>query len=186
MAWERESKPLAGVVEGGGIPEEHTRALVRFGAFRAPAALFSHLVFWADFYVFSTLAGDRVTGVYAATLQAGQTLFLFLTSLSLMFSPFVADLHHRGEHEKLDQLYKSVTRWALAATLPILLVLLVMPDQVLRIFGSGFDRGARRAADPGRGDARAGVRRHGRLHLDHDRAHGLGPRGVPRARSRST
>jgi len=129
------------VVEGGGIPEEHARALVRFGAFRAPAALFSHLVFWADFYVFSTLAGDRVTGVYAATLQAGQTLFLFLTSLSLMFSPFVADLHHRGEHEKLDQLYKSVTRWALAATLPILLVLLVMPDQVLRIFGSGFAEG---------------------------------------------
>jgi len=141
LAWERESKPLSGVVEGHGIPEEHTGALVRFGALRAPAALFSHLVFWADFYVFSTLAGDRVTGVYAATLQAGQSLFLFLTSLSLMFSPFVADLHHRGEHEKLDQLYKSVTRWALAATLPILLVLLVMPDQVLRIFGAGFAEG---------------------------------------------
>ena len=141
MAWEGESKPLTGVIEGGGIPEEHTAALMRFGAFRAPAALFSHLVFWADFYVFSTLAGDRVTGVYAATLQAGQSLFLFLTSLSLMFSPFVADLHHRGEHGKLDQLYKSVTRWALAATLPILLVLLVMPDQVLRIFGAGFTEG---------------------------------------------
>jgi O-antigen/teichoic acid export membrane protein len=141
FAWERESKPLAGSTEGGGIPEEHTGALLRFGAFRAPAALFSHLVFWADFYVFSLFASDRATGVYAATLQAAQSLFLFLTSLSLMFSPFVADLHHRGEQQKLDQLYKSVTRWALAATLPILLVLVVMPEQVLKVFGAGFAEG---------------------------------------------
>ena len=142
LAWERESNPLSGVTEGGGIPEEHTGALIRFGAFRAPAALCSHLVFWADFYVFSSLAGDRITGVYAAVLQAAQSLFLFLTSLSLMFSPFVADLHHRGEQEKLHSLYRSVTRWALAATLPILLVLLLMPGLVLRVFGPGFAVGA--------------------------------------------
>jgi O-antigen/teichoic acid export membrane protein len=141
-AWERESRPLTGITDEGGIPEEHAGALIRFGAFRAPAALFSHLVFWADFYVLSLFAGDRATGIYAAALQAGQSLFLFLTSLSLMFSPFVADLHHRGEHEKLDQLYKSVTRWALAATLPILLVLIVLPDSVLRVFGSGFEEGS--------------------------------------------
>jgi len=142
LAWERESRTLAGVTEGGQIPEERTGALIRFGAFRAPAALCSHLVFWADLYVFSTLAGDEITGVYAATLLAAQTLFLFLTSLSLMFSPFVADLHHRGERDTLDSLYKSVTRWTLAATLPVLLVLLVMPDLVMRVFGSGFVAGA--------------------------------------------
>ncbi len=142
VAWERESRPLTLQTEGSAIAEERTGALLRFGAFRAPAALFSHLVFWADFYVFSTLAGDSITGVYAATLQASQSLFLFLTSLSLMFSPFVADLHHRGERATLDSLYKSVTRWALAATLPILLVLLVMPDLVMRVFGDGFAVGS--------------------------------------------
>jgi O-antigen/teichoic acid export membrane protein len=142
LAWERESRPLTGSTDAGRIPEEGTGALIRFGAFRAPAALCSHLVFWADLYVFSTLAGDRITGVYAATLLAAQTLFLFLTSLSLMFSPFVADLHHRGQHDTLDSLYKSVTRWTLAATIPILLVLLVMPDLVMRVFGPGFVAGA--------------------------------------------
>jgi O-antigen/teichoic acid export membrane protein len=59
-----------------------------------------------------------------------------------MFSPFVADLHHRGERGTLDTLYKSVTRWALAATLPILLVLVVMPDLVMRVFGEGFVAGS--------------------------------------------
>ena len=140
-AWERESARLTARTEGGGIAEEHTGALTRFGAFRAPAALFAHLVFWTDFYVLSTLATDRTTGIYAAVLQAGQSLFLFLTSLSLMFSPFVADLHHRGERDRLDGLYKSVTRWTLAATIPVLLVLAILPGPVLRIFGGDFVEG---------------------------------------------
>ena len=74
-------------------------------------------------------------------LRAGQALFLFLTSVSLTFSPFVADLHHRGEQQKLDALYKQVTRWTLAATIPVLLVLAVMPGPVLRIFGAEFVQG---------------------------------------------
>jgi O-antigen/teichoic acid export membrane protein len=69
-------------------------------------------------------------------------LFLFLTSVSLTFSPFVADLHHRGERDRLDALYKQVTRWTLAATIPVLLVLAILPEQVLRIFGADFTGGA--------------------------------------------
>ena len=80
--------------------------------------------------------------MYGAVLRAGQALFLFLTSVSLTFSPFVADLHHRGEREQLDRLYKNVTRWTLAATVPVLLVLGILPEETLRIFGDEFRTGA--------------------------------------------
>jgi O-antigen/teichoic acid export membrane protein len=69
-------------------------------------------------------------------------VFLFLTSVSLTFSPFVADLHHRGERDRLDALYKNVTRWTFAATIPVLLVLLFLPAETLRIFGREFVVGA--------------------------------------------
>jgi O-antigen/teichoic acid export membrane protein len=59
-----------------------------------------------------------------------------------MFSPFVADLHARGEGEKLDRLYKWLTRWTLAATLPIFIVLAVAPGSALRLFGAEFGAGA--------------------------------------------
>jgi O-antigen/teichoic acid export membrane protein len=110
--------------------------------------LFSQLIFWTDLFVLSILmsgqgaAGEAQVGVYSAVLRTGQALFLFLTSVSLTFSPFVADLHHRGERAKLDDLYKQVTRWTLAATIPVLLVLAVMPGEVLRIYGPGFVTGA--------------------------------------------
>ena len=147
--WEREQRrlPARGGVDGG-IAEEHAGALVRFGAMRAPATLFSQLIFWTDLFVLSVLWSDRGSagasqvGVYGAVLRAGQALFLFLTSVSLTFSPFVADLHHRGERERLDGLYKNVTRWTLAATIPVLLVLGILPEETLRIFGPEFTSGA--------------------------------------------
>ncbi len=145
--WEKQQARFPDAATGEGIPEESVGALVRFGALRAPATLFSQLLFWTDFFVLSLLwsgegaAGASLSGVYGAVLRAGQSLFLFLTSVSLTFSPFVADLHHRGERERLDELYKQVTRWTLAATIPVLVVLAILPGQVLRIFGAEFVEG---------------------------------------------
>ncbi|MEX2275187.1 MAG: flippase [Actinomycetota bacterium] len=145
--WQKQSRGFVQVPTGKGIPEEETRSLLRFGALRAPATLFSQLIFWTDFFVLSALSGGQgavsaaQVGIYGAALRAAQSLFLFLTSVSLTFSPFVADLHHRGEHDKLDGLYKSVTRWTLAATIPVLLVLAILPGPVLHIFGADFTQG---------------------------------------------
>jgi O-antigen/teichoic acid export membrane protein len=145
--WEKEQRGFPIAAPGTGIAEEHTGALLRFGALRAPATLFSQLTFWTDFFVLSALmsplgrAGAAEVGIYGAVLRAGQSLFLFLTSVSLTFSPFIADLHHRGERDHLDALYKQVTRWTLTATVPVLLALAILPGQVLRIFGQDFSGG---------------------------------------------
>lgn len=147
FGWEKESRRFPHELTGDGIREEATGSLLRFGALRAPATLFSQLIFWTDFFVLSVLmssSGDEgaaEVGIYGAVLRAGQSLFLFLTSVSLTFSPFVADLHHRGQRERLDSLYKQVTRWTLAATIPVLLLLAIAPGPVLRIFGPDFVQG---------------------------------------------
>jgi O-antigen/teichoic acid export membrane protein len=115
--------------------------LLRFAGPRAPAALFSQLLFWTDLFVVTHFVTDTQVGVYSAALRAGQILVLFLTSVNLMFSPFVADLHARGERDRLDRLYKTLTRWTLAATLPAFLLIAVAPSAILKLFGSGFEGG---------------------------------------------
>ena len=135
--WRRESKGWgAAPMEPGAMGK-----LFRYAGPRAPAALFSQLLFWTDLFVLTRYATDTDVGVYSAALRAGQVIVLFLTSVSLMFSPFVADLHNRGETERLDGLFKSLTRWTLAATMPVFLLLLVAPGAALRIFGSEFSGG---------------------------------------------
>jgi O-antigen/teichoic acid export membrane protein len=140
-AWERETRGFETRTDTGGIPEERTAALMKFGAYRAPATLFAQLLFWIDTFVLAAYRPSGQVGIYGATVRTGQSLLLFLTSLSLVFSPFVADLHHRGEHDKLDALYKNVTRWGLATTLPILLALAILPGTIMRVYGPKFVAG---------------------------------------------
>lgn len=135
--------------ESGRFPEQlpaepgEASALVRYGAPRAPAALLSQALFYTDLFVLSIKlrAGDPTLSVYAASVRVSQALVLFLTAVSYMFSPFVADLHERGEQERLNDLFKSITRWTLALTVPLLLLFMIAPGAVLRLFGSEYDTG---------------------------------------------
>jgi O-antigen/teichoic acid export membrane protein len=137
LAWRKESRAWpADPMESGDMSR-----LLRYAGPRAPAALFSQLLFWTDLFVVARYVSDADVDVYSAALRAGQVMVLFLTSVSLMFSPFVADLHNRGETKRLDGLFKSLTRWTIAATLPAFLLLVIAPAEALRIFGSDFSRG---------------------------------------------
>jgi O-antigen/teichoic acid export membrane protein len=137
FVWVRETAPFPR------MPAEpnEVRELVRYGAPRAPAALLSQLLFWTDYFVLSRFASQEELGVYAAAVRVAQALMLFLIAVNYMFSPFVADLHARGDRDRLDGLYKALTRWMLAGTIPLLLLLLIAPGPVLQVFGSTFGSG---------------------------------------------
>jgi O-antigen/teichoic acid export membrane protein len=106
--------------------------------------LLSQALFYADLFVLSHYlsANDPDLSVYAASVRVAQALVLFLTAVSYMFSPFVADLHERGERETLNGLFKTITRWTLAGTIPLLLLFLIAPSPVLALFGSTYDTGS--------------------------------------------
>ena len=120
-----------------------TKALVRYGAPRAPAALLSQALFYTDLAVLSHYYPDSPdVSVYAAAIRVAQALVLFLTAVSYMFSPFVADLYERGLIDRLNALFKRITRWTLGGTIPLLLLFLVAPSSVLKVFGGSFDTGS--------------------------------------------
>jgi len=134
--WDREAHRF--------VPEpvdpDETRTLIRYGAPRAPAALLSQALFWVDYFVASVFVGrgdvtSAELGVYSASVRVALALVLFLTAVSYVFSPFVADLHARGERERLDTLFKAITRWTIAGTIPILLLMLIAPGAILQVFG---------------------------------------------------
>ncbi|MDQ4004932.1 MAG: oligosaccharide flippase family protein [Actinomycetota bacterium] len=135
--WRRETRGFGSEPAAAG----EVRDLLRYGVPRAPAALFSQLLFWTDLFVLARFEDAFETGIYAAAARAAQVILLFIISVSLMFSPFVADLHARGERDKLDRLFKQLTRWTMAATLPLFVLLAVAPASALRLFGAEFGEG---------------------------------------------
>jgi O-antigen/teichoic acid export membrane protein len=138
VSWRSATEGFAGeAAEAGEAP-----ALIRYGAPRAPAALLSQALFYTDLAVLSHYLGDdpRVS-VYAASIRVAQALVLFLTAVSYMFSPFVADLYERHLRDRLNALFKQVTRWTLGGTIPLLLLFLIAPAAVLKVFGGSYDTG---------------------------------------------
>lgn len=121
-------------------PDE-TRSLLRYGAPRAPAALLSQALFYTDLFVLGYYVHDSRLSAYAAAIRVAQALVLFLTAVSYMFSPFVADLHQKGERDRLNDLFKQITRWTLAGTIPLLLLLAIAPGPVLHLFGADYTAG---------------------------------------------
>ena len=120
---------------------KRSSAALRYGLPRAPSALLAQAIFWVDLWVLAALEQGTDVDAYAAAARVSQVLLLFLTSLNLVFSPFAADLHARGHRERLDELFKRSTRWALAATLPLLIVLFVAAGDVLHAFSPRFEVG---------------------------------------------
>lgn len=143
VAWRRRS---VGDGPAPGRPAGDTRRLLRYGAPRAPAALFAQLLFVVDLFVLARYVPAEEYGVYAAASRVSLLVVVFLTSVALVFSPFVADLYARGERKRLDSLFKLVTRATFAMTLPLILILAVLPEPVLRLFGSAFAGDRPRAA----------------------------------------
>jgi O-antigen/teichoic acid export membrane protein len=137
VCWRRESRiwPVS-PPEPGWLGD-----LLRYAGPRAPAALFAQLLFWTDLFVVTHYVSSAEVGVYSAALRAGQVMVVFLASVNLVFGPFVADLHNRGQIEHLDRLYKTLTRWIVAATLPAFLLMGIVPEAVLAIFGPDFSGG---------------------------------------------
>ena len=108
---------------------------------------------------------------------------LFLTAVSYMFSPFVADLYERGWRDRLNALFKQITRWTLGGTIPLLLLFLIAPGPVLHVFGGSYDSGHRVASGAADRPDRERERGRGRVHPDHGGSHRLGPARCTRRRS---
>jgi O-antigen/teichoic acid export membrane protein len=126
----------------GPAPREEVRAAIAYGLPRAPSALLAQALFWADLFVLAHYRHGAALDAYAAAGRISQLVLLFLTSANLIFAPFAADLHARGERVRLDALFKRATRWALAGTLPAAIVLAVAAPQALQAFGAGYEQGA--------------------------------------------
>jgi O-antigen/teichoic acid export membrane protein len=61
-------------------------------------------------------------GHYSAAIKISGFIAMPLTSLNAMFSPTIAELHSKGEHKKLEAMFKVVTQWAITFSLPIFCV----------------------------------------------------------------
>jgi len=63
---------------------------------------------------------------------------VLLQSVNQIFSPTIADLYARNQHELLGRLFQTLTRWIFGLTIPMALVLMLFAPALMGIFGADF------------------------------------------------
>jgi O-antigen/teichoic acid export membrane protein len=77
-------------------------------------------------------------GQYSAAIKISGFIAMPLTSLNAMFSPTIAELHSRGEKQKLEAMFQVVTQWAITFSLPLFCISALFSTALLELL-SGKD-----------------------------------------------
>jgi O-antigen/teichoic acid export membrane protein len=83
----------------------------------------------------------RDVGIYATATALVTFIPIILQSVNQIFSPTIADLHARKEHELLSRLFQTTTKWILGLTVPLACVVIVFASPLMGLFGHDFEAG---------------------------------------------
>jgi O-antigen/teichoic acid export membrane protein len=92
--------------------------------------------------VLGLLAPAASVGIFGAAKRLSTVIGALLTSVTVLFNPMVADLHHQGRTGELDRLFKTSSRWLFTLGWPVCLVEMLFAPEIMRVFGKSFASGA--------------------------------------------
>ncbi|MFQ6133881.1 MAG: lipopolysaccharide biosynthesis protein [Armatimonadota bacterium] len=116
-------------------------SLLAFGLPLAAGGLASFGLARANVLVLGARCTTAEAGIYNAALLVCTIGIFVPDALYQVFGPIVADLHAQGETERLQQLFQTVSRWAIAGALPLMLFAVAQRQGVLGILGAEFTAG---------------------------------------------
>ena len=77
-------------------------------------------------------------GQYGAAMKLSNFIAMPLLSLNSIFAPTIAELHSKGEWQKLESMFKVVTKWSITFSLPLFLIMVLFAQYLLALPGAGF------------------------------------------------
>jgi O-antigen/teichoic acid export membrane protein len=81
-------------------------------------------------------------GVFGVARRLSMLVGSLLASITVLFNPMVADLHHQRHHAELERLFRTATRWLFTFGFPLCLIEVEFSRDLLQVFGEGFSGGA--------------------------------------------
>lgn len=102
-------------------------------------AILNYLTAWADTLLLGMLSTAAAVGVYRAAWRVSSAMNLLLGATNSIYGPMVAELHSLSEKDRIAHLYKTTTRWVSYASVPLFLLLTMVPGEIMGLFGKGFE-----------------------------------------------
>ncbi|TNF84995.1 MAG: hypothetical protein EP299_00030, partial [Acidobacteria bacterium] len=125
--WRRHTEPVGEVAVVG------NRELMLFSLPAAMAGMLALVTMWIDRLLVAYFLSAADTGIYQAASQVAFIFILILNSFNGIFAPLISAHFAAGRKRELNDLYKVSTKWGLYLALPVFLVIVMVPDQVLGV-----------------------------------------------------
>jgi O-antigen/teichoic acid export membrane protein len=81
-------------------------------------------------------------GIFSLASQINLVGSLFHSSISGASMPVISTLYDREDYEHLKRIYQTTSKWTFSLNLPLFLIIVLYPDEILSIFGDSFVDGA--------------------------------------------
>jgi O-antigen/teichoic acid export membrane protein len=112
-----------------------------FSAAVLGVAILEFLMGQTDKLLLGLYLDPRWVGIYGVAVGIVAFVPIILQSVNQIFAPTIADLHSRGEVEMLGRLYQTLTKWIIALTIPLAVVIVFFSMPLMRLFGADFEPG---------------------------------------------
>lgn len=114
------------------------KKLWKFSGTLFATSLFNKHTFQLDVLFLGLFCQPVEVGLYAVALRLQPLIYMPHVAIMQIFGPIVAELHARRQHNEMAKLYKTVTKWTTAFSLPIFLTIVLFYEPILSIFGKEF------------------------------------------------
>lgn len=102
------------------------------------AVVLLSIVHWTDILMVGYFLPAEEVGIYRVTVQVAMLVAVFFVAFNSIFSPIISNLYYRKKKENLQSVFKTVTRWGFYLGFLVFLIIIVSPNEILKIFGTDF------------------------------------------------
>ncbi|MBN2053296.1 flippase [bacterium] len=96
---------------------------------------------WVNPLIVGFFQPAEEVGLFGAAQRWSMLGILVLNSFSGIFAPVIAEFHHAGRWEELHGMFRTVTSWILLLSMPFYMLLGLLPEQFMALFGREFSGG---------------------------------------------
>ncbi len=90
-------------------------------------------------YFFPAKESDIMIGIYTMAITFSSVIGVFVGAISSIFYPVITELWAKKKVEEMQKITKTVIRWIFITSIPVLIVMLTFPVQILTIiYGENY------------------------------------------------
>lgn len=124
-----------------GIKASYNTELLTFSMPLMFSLLLHSIVIWTDTLMLGRFRPSEDVGIYNVCAKTAALTSTVLLSFNTILAPIVSDFYKQNHIQKLGDMFKLVTRWIYSISLPIFLLMLLLSEELLTIFGHEYVSG---------------------------------------------